>query len=195
MNRIWRMGVGTTAVLWLGAATPALAAEDSPGLLSWTPGEYIWTLAIFLGLLFLLVRFVWPVILKGLQDREQKIRADLADAEKARDEAQQTLGQYRQQLAEARREAQKLIDDSRLEAERAAARIKEGAQADISQMRQRAQAEITNAKEQAIAEIYEQTAVLATHVAGQILHREINADDQRDLVERSLSKFAEASQV
>ena len=169
-----------------------LGQEELPFLIQWTPGEFFWTLALFLLLLTVLVRFVWPVILKGLQDREQKIRADLAEAEKARDDAQHTLGQYRQQLAEARREAQKLIDDSRIEAERAAARIKEQAQTDISQMRQRATAEIRSAREQALAEIYEQTAALATHVAGQILQREIKAEDQRDLVERSLSAFAES---
>ncbi len=189
MRKTWRIGIPLLATP-LVLATPAMAQDG--GLLNWEPGEYILTMALFLLLLAVLVRWVWPVILKGLQDREQKIRADLAEAEKARDDAEQTLVQYRQQLAEARREAQKLIDDSRIEAERAAARIKEQAQAEISQMRQRATAEIRSAREQALAEIYEQTAALATHVAGQILQREIRPEDQRELVERSLSAFAEA---
>ncbi|MFA9478981.1 F0F1 ATP synthase subunit B [Phycisphaerales bacterium AB-hyl4] len=200
MNTIWRFGITTTAALALTA--PAFAQEvieaaeaGSPGLLDWDPGEYIWTLIVFLGLLAILIKFVWPAILKGLQERELKIQSDLKRAEKANVDAQQTLEQYKAQLAEARKEAQHMIDQSRTEASRAAAQIKDEAQKELAQMRQRAERDIAAAKEQAIAELYEQTATIATDVAGQILRRELSADDQRALVEQSLSKLGETQQV
>ncbi|MEX0745509.1 MAG: F0F1 ATP synthase subunit B [Phycisphaeraceae bacterium] len=192
MTNIWRTGIGCTAALGtLAAATPALAAEN-PALLNWEPGEYVWSLLVFLGLLAILLKFVWPPILNGLQTRETKIRGDIEAAEKANRDAQQALAQYKQQLADTRREAQHMIDQSRTEAARAGAQLKEQAQADIAQMRKRAEQDIRNAKEQAVAELYEQTATLATQVAGQILRREISAKDQQALVEQSLSKLAEA---
>jgi len=65
-------------------------------------------------------------------------------------------------------------------------------QTELTQMKERAQAEIRSATEQAVSELYEQTAALATQVAGKILQREISADDQRELVQRSLAELGGA---
>lgn len=168
------------------------AQEDMPFLLDVDLGSAIWNLVIFLLLLVVLAKFVWPPILQGLQQRDEKIRGDLEQAERANRDAQAALSQYKTQLAEAQREAQRIVEHSRGDAQRVAAQLKEQAQADLTQMRQRAEADITAAKEQAIADLYEQTALLATQVAGQILKREIRPEDQQSLVQDSLSGLAAA---
>ncbi|MEX0746335.1 MAG: F0F1 ATP synthase subunit B [Phycisphaeraceae bacterium] len=176
------------------AAEPA-AGEEAASLFEGTFWQSLAAVLAFLILLAILTRYAWAPIINALQQREAKIRGDLEQAERAQQQASATLAEYKAQLAEARKEAQQMIDQSRTEANRAAAQIKDQAQTDIGQMRQRAEREITAAKEQAIAELYEQTATLATSVAGQILGREISADDQRDLVEQSLSKLGQTQQV
>lgn len=170
------------------------AEGDSPPLLNVTPGQYFWTLLLFLALLFVLGKWVWPPILQSLQQREQKIRDDLTQAEQANQQAQDTLAQYKQQLAEAQRESQKIIDQSRQEAQQLANQWKEQTQQELNQMRQRAEQEIRAAKEQAVSELYEQSATLATQVAGRILQREINADDQQELIEQSLRELEQSNQ-
>ncbi len=158
-------------------------------------GTAVWTIVLFALLLAVLGKFVWPHILKGLKDREDRIRYDLEQAEQQREEAGQTLQQYKSQLAEARKEAQQLIEQSRSDAQKVAEDLKAQAQNDIQQMRDRAQREINAAREEAVAEVYERTAEIATHIAGRILRREISADDQKDLVEASLNELARTEQA
>lgn len=199
MNEFWqrRLAVvtGGAAVLMAGA-TPLLAAPEEqaemPMLIQWAPGEFIWTIILFLILLAVLVKWVWPPILKGLKDREDKIRNDLEEAEKARKEAAESLEQYKAQLAESRREAHQIIEQSRSEAQKLAQEIKSQAQTDIDQMRTRAQRDIRAAREEAIADLYARTAEVATHIAARILEREISADDQKALIDRALNELSSA---
>jgi len=185
------------------AAMPLVAAAASGGggnngegggggglpLLSTSVAQFVFTLLLFLALLFILSKFVWPHILKTLQDREQKMRSDLQQAEQANKEAQETLDKYKQQLAEAQKESQRIIEQSRQEAEELKKQWKQQTQQELQQMRERAQQEISAAKEQAINDLYEQSAALATDVAGRILQREISDRDQKELIEQSLRQL------
>ncbi len=156
--------------------------------------EALFTIIVF-GLFFVVLSvFVWPKILGSLQAREDKVRGDLKQAEDAAKAATTTLAEYKQQLAEAQKQAQVIVDESRVSAQQVGAQLKEQTQAEITQMRERAQADIQSAKERALTEIYEQTATLATDVAGKILRREINAGDQASLVRESIARLNEAGQ-
>ncbi|MEM7577971.1 MAG: F0F1 ATP synthase subunit B [Planctomycetota bacterium] len=194
----------TLALLLAGVALlmlvdPALAADPSgdayadaaeeSSLLAFDLGSYIWKLIIFGVFFLLLAKFVWPPILKGLQDRENKQRADLQNAEKAAKEATATLAEYKQQLADARKEAQAMIDQARTDADKAGAARKAELEREIGQMRERTTKEIAAAKESALADIYEQAAVISTQIAGQILKRELNPQDQQGLVTESLQQI------
>lgn len=160
-----------------------------PNILDVDLWSAIANLVVFLLLLVILAKFVWPPILRGLQQREAKIRGDLESAEKASREAAASLEQYRKQLADAQREAQRIIEESRTNAQRVAEQVREQAEAQAVQMRKRAEADIDAAKRQAITEIYEQAATVATQVAGQILHREVRAEDHRQLVDQTLREL------
>jgi F-type H+-transporting ATPase subunit b len=175
------------------AAAEGHGEAAQPSLLTPELGSAVWTFVLFILLLVILGKFVWPSILKGLQEREGKIRSDLERAEHAAAEASSTLQQYKQQLAEAQKEAQRVIEQSRLDAQKVATQVKDQAQVDIKQMRDRATADIRSAKEQSIAEIYEQTAAIATGIAGKILTREISPAEHSELVRQSLKQMAEAA--
>ena len=71
--------------------------------------EMVWTIVVFLVFFGVLSFLVWPKILVALRDRESKQRNDLTEAENAANEAKATLEQYKQQLAEAHKEAQRII--------------------------------------------------------------------------------------
>ena len=172
----------------------AHGAHEERGLMSFKVQEAVYTVVVFVIFFLVLSLFVWPKILGALQAREDKVRGDLKQAEDAAKQATATLAEYKQQLAEAQKQAQQVVDQSRADAQRVAAQLKEQAQADINQMRQRAEADIDSAKQRAVSEIYEQTATLATQVAGQILRREINAGDQEALVRESISRLNDAKQ-
>jgi F-type H+-transporting ATPase subunit b len=82
-----------------------------------------------------------------------------------------------------------LLSSATVEAEKIAAGIRMHAQQEAEEIKERAMKEIESSKQQALSEIYEQTAALATSVAEKILRRNLNADDQRDLVQRSLEEL------
>lgn len=171
------------------AKNDAVEKEAKPDLIDAKPGTYIWQLIVFVIVFSVLAKFVWPVILKGIRDREEKMHNDLTTAENAANEAKATLEQYKQQLQEAHREAQRIIEQSRKDAEQIAAQIKSQAESDILAMKHRAEMDINAAKQQAVNDIFEQATTMATQVAGQILKREINANDHQQLVQASLAEL------
>ena len=61
---------------------------DNP-LVQPDPGLFIWTIATFLVLLFLLQRFAWKPLLDALENRQETIRKSLNDADQAKVELQQ----------------------------------------------------------------------------------------------------------
>ncbi|MFP4145808.1 MAG: F0F1 ATP synthase subunit B [Phycisphaeraceae bacterium] len=174
-------------------ATPLFAAAEEGEATTPMAGTYYQSLAaviVFLILLAVLYKWAWGPILSGLQDREGKIQADLASAERRAREANETLAQYQAQLAEARQEAQQMIERSREDARKVAADLRAQAEQEAAQLRERTQRDIETAKEQAITDIYDRTAELSTQIAARILQRQIRPEDQQALVQRSLDELA-----
>jgi F-type H+-transporting ATPase subunit b len=167
---------------------PALLA-DEPGLVSFQLESALWVLSIFLILAFILYFKAWPNVLAGLKGREARIRKDIADAEAARIAAQEAQKQLASQLADGQRKVQAIIDQATVEAEKVATTIKVKAQADAEESKDKALKEIENAKNQAVREVYDQMADLSTSIAEKIIRRSLKADDQRDLVTRSLEEL------
>ncbi|MAG16835.1 MAG: ATP synthase F0 subunit B [Phycisphaerae bacterium] len=183
-----RIAITGAAALALMPAV-ALAADDGNNLFAGTLLQSLAAIIAFVILLVVLRKFAWGPILSGLQDREAKIKGDLEEAEKAANEANATLTEYKAKLADAQEQARAMIDQSRADAQRVAAEIKDDTQNEINQMKERAQQDIGAAKEQALGEIYQQTAALATDVAGRILQRQIDETDQQRLVDESLGQL------
>jgi F-type H+-transporting ATPase subunit b len=178
----------------LAPATLALAAEGGDqNPLAFKLVPYISTLIVFGVVFFILQAKVWPIILKALGDREQKIRSEIEQAEQSRRQAEEALAQYQQALAEARVEAGKIIEEGKIAQQKVAADLKARTETELNSMRDAAKRDIEAARRQAVGEIYEHMATVATSIAGRILEREINVDDQRRLVDESLNKLQSVS--
>ena len=166
----------------------AHADHELPPILSANPGSAVVNLTIFLLTFALLAKFVWPVILGGLQAREEKIASDLRQAEQSREEALKSQSEYEAKLSEAATEAQTVLADARRDAETSAAKIVDEAKADAKRQGDRALADIETAKKVALAEIADQTSGIAISVAKQVVGREIKADDHADLISKALKQ-------
>jgi len=184
-----------TLSLALLVSLPTLAQGDhggdhgNPDPMGLLKLEMIWATVLFLLFAGILGFFVWPKVLGALQQREQKLEGDLVGAEQARKDADAALAEYKAKIAEAQQEAAQVVNEARAAAEQVAAKVKADAEAQAQQLRERNLAEIASAKEQALSEIYGQTAELSTQIAGRILKREINAQDQQQLVSDSLAEL------
>ena len=163
--------------------------EAQEGLLDIHPDRMIWTIGIFAIMLIILYPTAWKNVLAGLKAREAKIRGDISSAEAARAKAEATLKEYNVKLAEAETKVRDMIAKAVTDAEAAAAQVRARSQAEAEEAKEKAIKEIEGAKNAALREVYDQTALLATNVAEKILRRNLNADDQRDLVARSLEQM------
>jgi len=203
MNRFWKTTTLATTVLLLSVTmvmaapeTNAAGEQAEPQLLNPIKTGLvtsITTLVVFLSLLVILSKFAWGPITKGLAAREAKIRGDIQEAEYARASADAKLKEYDLRLANADVQVREMLNRATVDAERLATNIKMQAQQDVEQVKERAVREIEVAKKDALKEIYAQTATLATNVAEKILRRNLNADDQRDLVNASLDQLQSVS--
>ena len=180
------------------AAPAAMAAEAAAEAGEATSPMYapnqglitgIVTIVIFILLLAVLGKFAWGPIVAGLRAREDKIRQDIADAEAARAKAEGTLREYNAQLAAAEAKVRDMLSKAAADAEKIATGLRMQAQQESEEIKERANREIDAARKSALSDIYAQAADLSTRIAEKILRRNLNADDQRDLVAASLEQL------
>ena len=105
--------------------------------------EVIWGALSFLVLFVLIAKFAYPAVKKGLDARADKIRSSLDEAERTREEANQILEQYRNQLADAKNESARIIEEARQAADKLRQDLKKQAEAEVAEIKQRAQDDIS----------------------------------------------------
>ncbi|HEV2855588.1 MAG TPA: F0F1 ATP synthase subunit B [Thermoanaerobaculia bacterium] len=176
-------------LLTLAFAVPAFAQEHGGGennLFAGDVGNAIWTLLIFLLVVFVLGKFAWGPILNTLQTRENFIHEALAKAKRDRDEAEGRLREYEARLAAARGEATAIVDEGRRDAEVVKRRIEADAKAEGDKMIERARREIQIATDTATQDLYRLSARLATDLAARVIGRELTPQDHERLIAEAI---------
>lgn len=135
--------------------------------------EIIWGGIGFLVVLGFISKFGFPAVKRGMEARTERIRQSLDEAERAKAEAQATLEAYQRQLAEARGEAARIIEEARQAADAMRRDLLARAEADAQATRDRAQADIAAAVERATADLRAQVAELTIQAAEMVLQREL----------------------
>ena len=157
------------------------------GLLSYEIGLAFWITIAFGLMFFVLAKFAFPAILEGLKERETTIEDSLSRAERANAEAQALLAQNDTARREAEAQAQTILRDAREEATRQRDTAKTELRDELAAERERATADIQLEKQQALAELRSEVAALAVGAAEKILQKEIDATEQRTLVDRFIA--------
>jgi F-type H+-transporting ATPase subunit b len=166
--------------------------EPAPPIISWVPELLIWTVCVFLILLFVMKRFAWQPMLDALRKREQTIKGAVEEAKVARADMERMRHDFEARMAEANAQIPKMMAEARKHAEELAADMRARAQADIQADRQRLRREIEMARDQALQELWSQTAHLATLISAKALRRTVNEDDHRRLVDEALAELRQA---
>ena len=193
MNRTLLIIAFSFIVLFSGGlAFAEHAAEDDVSLspLDFKRDTAIWTAVVFLGLVTVLGRFAFKPIAEALDEREKSIADNIASAESANFEAKNTLKQYQQKLDEAKDEVRGILADARKDAQRNADGIIEKAKEAAQLEAQRIQKEIEAQADLALQQLAEQSATLATNLAGKMIRAEIKPEHHRDLIQNALNEFA-----
>jgi F-type H+-transporting ATPase subunit b len=170
-------------------AAPAFAQEEggiSP--FAGNVGNAIWTLAIFLLVVFVLGKFAWGPLLSMLQEREQFIHKSLADAKREREEAEATLREYGVRLQAARAEANGILDEARKDAERLREELRARARTEADTMIQNAERQIGLQTQRALQEIRREAVDLSVAIASKIIQKNLTKEDNERLIAEALKQ-------
>jgi F-type H+-transporting ATPase subunit b len=155
-------------------------------LIQVTPGLMIWTLVCFAIVFFVLRRYAFGPIQKLIDERRERIRRSIEEADKARAEARKLLEEHRALIGSARRDAEEILAEARRIAEAQRARVREETEADrqrrLEETRRQIEAETRRALDQIRAEVADLTLLATEKVVGKALDQA----DQRRLIEEAI---------
>lgn len=155
----------------------------------WKADLALATFIVFICLLILLGKFAWGPLMKGLEERERKIAANIEEARRSAEMAAAQLRQYEAKLAAATDEAREILNQARRDADAARERILTEAQALAQRERQRAVEDIQAAKNAALQEMTQKSVDLAVSMAGRLVKRQLNPQDHAQLMREMIEKL------
>ena len=128
-------------------------------------------------------KFALPAVKEGMNNRTERIRADLDAAETAKTEAVEVLDGYKAQLADAKGEAARIIEEARQSADALKKDQETRLQTELAEARARAAADIEAAKAQATADLRGELAQLAVGAASAVVNKNLDPAAQTQLIE------------
>lgn len=150
-------------------------------------------LAIFLGIVFFFTKA--PKAIAGvLDDRREKIQADLNEAARIRAEAEAMLAQIRAQREDAERQAAEMLAAAKADAKRLQAEAKAKLEEQVKRRADLAERKIATAEAQAAAEVKAAAAELAAQAAEQVLAARLAGAKSDPLVDAAIGQLAERLQ-
>ena len=155
-------------------------------------GNFILIAGSFLLLIFLVKKFAWNNINDILESRAKKITDDIDGAESARQKAEELANKREEELAGSRKEAASIVENAKETAEKNKSQILSDATQEAVRLKEKAQQEIAHNKEEALNSIKGDVADLTVHLAGKLLSQQLDAEAQRQLIDRYLDELGEA---
>lgn len=137
----------------------------------------------FAILIWFTVKFIWPPLMKAIEERQQKIADGLAAADKAKADLEQAEDKVNEELKVARAKANEIIEQAHQRANALIDAAKADAIAEGARQKALAEAEIEAAANRAKEDLRKQVSLLAVTGAEKLLTREINANDQKALID------------
>jgi F-type H+-transporting ATPase subunit b len=139
----------------------------------------------FLILLFILGKFAYKPLMKVLDERRERVANDLETAEKTRVEAEALKAQYSKQLADAREEANAILDKANKAGQKVHDDYMAQAQAEKDQMMTAAKQTIADEKDQALTDVRAQVITLATEIASKVVDQKLNSAADQEMVAKT----------
>ena len=143
---------------------------------------------IAFGIVFFFVwKWAFPAINRSLENRQQAISGQLKEAESAKVEAQSLLDDYRAQLADAKGEANRIVEEARAQAEAVRSEVVSRSEAEADEIVAKARADAASEKTRALQEARREVAGLSIDLAEKVVGESLDRQTQQALIERYLA--------
>jgi F-type H+-transporting ATPase subunit b len=158
----------------------------SSGLIEVVPGLMIWTLIAFGITFFVLRKYAFGPIQKTIDDRRDRIRQAVEEADNARNEARQLLEQHRALIGQAKQESADILAEARKVADAQIERAKQEAEAERQRRLEETRKQIDAETVRAIGQIRSEVADLTIEATERVVGKVLDAEDQRRLVQEAV---------
>lgn len=152
------------------------------------PGLMIYTLITFGVLLFILKRYAFGPLQTVIDKRREAINESIRHAEEMNENAERLLAEYRESVANAKAEAEQIVDRARKVGDDQKAEIVGDAKAQAQKEVESAREQIQRETRKALQEIKDQVADLTVLAAGKVAGKTITKEDHLRLVDEALSE-------
>jgi F-type H+-transporting ATPase subunit b len=152
--------------------------------------ELIWGIVAFTLLFLLLWRFAFPQLNSMLDERQRSIQGKLEEAEAIRTEAEELRRSYQERLRNARGRADEILDQARTDAEQVREQKIADAEQEAQAIRQRAREDAEAERSRVVQQLRNQVAALSVDLAGAIVHRELDEEQHRTLVDEYIDQLS-----
>jgi len=180
------------SLIVLALSPAALLAQEGSGTRTFMrpdTGLMVWTLVIFVILMFVLSRYAFGPITAAVEARERALEEAIEGAKRDRDAAAKLLQEHQAAIDSARGEAQKIIADGRAVGEKMRTDMIEQTRKEQQDMLERARRDIESEKDKAIMQLRREAVDLALAGASKVIEQNLESQKNRQLVESYLASI------
>jgi F-type H+-transporting ATPase subunit b len=163
--------------------------ESSGGLIDVVPGLMIWTLICFGITFYVLKRFAFARIQAGIDERRERIRKAIEEADRAREDARALLEEHRQLMAQAKGDAAEILAEARRVADAQLERVKHEAEEERQRRLEETKRQIEAETKRSLDLIRAEVAELALEATARITGKVLDAGDQKRLIDEALAEL------
>ena len=154
-----------------------------------TLGTILAQMLNFFILVWILARFAYKPLVSMMQERKERIAKDLADAQAARNEAEQFKADYAAQIANARQEAQQIFEKAVQQADATTREQFAAAREQIEREKERARQDIVNERDRAMNNLRNEVISLSVAMATKVVAKDMDSETNTKLIEDAIAKL------
>ena len=154
-----------------------------------TLGTILAQMLNFFILVWILARFAFKPLVSMMLERKERIAKDLADAQAARNEAEQFKADYAAQIANARQEAQQIVEKAVQQAEATTREQLAVAREQIEHEKERARQDIVNERDRAMNNLRNEVIFLSVAMATKVVAKDMDSETNTKLIEDAIAKL------
>jgi F-type H+-transporting ATPase subunit b len=152
-------------------------------------GPEFWLLVALVILIVAVRKPLARTVLGGLDGYAAKVRDELDEAKRLREEAQQLLAEHQRKLAQGEDQASQMVEQARIENERHVKRHQDELEASIQRRREAAEQRIAQEEARAVQELRAQAARLTIQTTERLLAEQMDDEQRRQMVDHALEEI------
>lgn len=162
--------------------------EELLGVNPWTA---LFTLANTVALFLVMKKFLFKPVMKIIEDRQQEIDGMYKDAGEAKEQAQALQAEYQEKLSAAQETSERLVKEAVARGQHREEEIIRQANQEASAILEKASADIALEKKKAINDAKDEISDIALAIAGKVVGRELNNNDQSELIDHFINELGD----